>query len=202
MWELDHKEDLAPKKWCFRIVVLEKTLQSLLDSKGIQAVNTERNQPWVFIGRTDAEAEAPVLWPPDVKTWLIGKDSDAGKDWGQEEKRVTEEKIVGWHHWLNGHEFEQTPGDSEGQGSLACCSPWLAKSGTQLSNNPIKEIVLLPIHSSHPVLHWPPLSMLSSSSLLVPESPSSLREPTGKSPIYAYWHHLCCPTLIRWWQAE
>ena len=133
MWELDHKEDLAPKNWWFQIVVLEKTLQSLLDSKGIQAVSTERNQPWIFIGRTDAEAEAPVLWPPDVKIWLIGKDSDAGKDWGQE-KSVTEGKIVGWHHWLNGHEFEPTPGDSEGQGSLACCSPWLAKSGTQLSN--------------------------------------------------------------------
>ena len=157
MWALDHKEDLALKSWCFWIVVLEKTLQSLLDSEEIQAVSTERSQPWVFIGRTNAEAEAPILWPPDMKTWLIGKDPDAGKDWGQEEKGVTEKEIFEWHHWLKGHEFERTPGESEGQGSLACCSPWLAKSGTQLSNNPKKEIALLLIYSSHPVLHRPPL---------------------------------------------
>ena len=102
-------------------LVLEKTLERPLDSKKIQPVNPKGNQPWIFIGRTDAEAEAPILWPLDVKSRLIGKDPDAGKDWGQE-KGVTEDEIIGRHHWLNGHEFEQTPGDIEGQGSLACCS--------------------------------------------------------------------------------
>ena len=108
----------------FWTVMLEKTLESPLDFKEIKLVNPKGNQSWIFIGRTDAEAEAPTLWPPDVKSQLIRKDSDAGKDWEQEEKGATEDEMVGWHHWLNGHEFEQTPGDSEGQGSLACCSSW------------------------------------------------------------------------------
>ena len=103
---------------------LEKTLESPLDSKEIKPVHPKGNQPWIFIGRTDAEAEAPIPWPPDAKSWLIGKDSDAEKNWRQEEKGVTEDEMVGWHHWLNGHEFQQAPGDGEGQGSLACCSPW------------------------------------------------------------------------------
>ena len=124
LWELDHKEGWALKNWCFQTVVLEKTLESPMDNEEIQPVNPKGNQPWVFIGRTDAKAEAPILWPPDVNSWHIGKDPDAGKDWGQEEKWETEIEMVGWHHWLNGHEFEQTPGDSEGQGSLECCSPW------------------------------------------------------------------------------
>ena len=128
MWELDRKEGLVLKNWCFWSVVLEKTLESPLDNKEIKPINPKGNQRWIFIRRTDAEAEAPILWPPDVKSWLIGKDPDAGKDWGQEENRVTENEMVGWHHWLNGHEFEQTPGDSEGQGSLGCCSPWIRKS--------------------------------------------------------------------------
>ena len=106
----------------FRTMVLKKTLESPLDSKEIKPVNPKGNQPWIFIGRT--EAEAPILWPPDVKCLLIGKDPDAGKDWGQEEKGVTEDEMVGWHHWLKGHELERTPGDNEGEGSLACCSPW------------------------------------------------------------------------------
>ena len=105
----------------FRTVVLEKTLESLLDCKSITPVNPKGNQPWIFIGRTDAEAEAPVLWLPHVKSQLIGKDPDAGKDWRQEEKGTTEDEMIGWHHRLNGHEFEQPPGDSEGQESLACC---------------------------------------------------------------------------------
>ena len=109
-----------PKNWCFQIVVLEKTLDSPLDSKKIKPVNPKGNQPWLFIGRTDAEAV--ILWSPDVKSQLIGKDPDVGKDWRQEEKGVTEDEMVGWYHWINGHEFEQTLGDSEGQGSLACCS--------------------------------------------------------------------------------
>ena len=104
--------------------MLEKTLESPLDNKEIKAVNPKGNQPWIFIGRTDAEVETPILWPPDAKSWLIREDTDAGKDWRQEEKGMTEDKMVGWHHWLNGHEFEWAPGDTEGQGSLACCSPW------------------------------------------------------------------------------
>ena len=106
MWELDYKESWAPKNWCFWSVVLEKTLESPLDCKDIQPVHPKGNQSWIFIGRTDAEAETPVLWPPDVKNWLIGKDPDAGKDWRQEEKGMTEDEMVGWHHRLSGHEFE------------------------------------------------------------------------------------------------
>ena len=128
LWELDHKEGWEPKDWYFWAVTLEKTLESPLDCKEIKPVNPKGNQPWIFIGRTDAEAEAPILWPPDAKSQLIGKDPDAGKDWGQEEvKRVTENEMVRWHHKLSGHEFEQTPGDSEGQGRLVCCSPWGCK---------------------------------------------------------------------------
>ena len=122
MWELDHKEGWAQKNWCFWTVVLEKTLESPLDYKEIQPVNTKGNQSWIFIGRTDAEAEVPILWPPDAKSWLTGKDPDARKDWRREEKGTTKDEMVGWLHWLNGHEFEQTLGDGEGQGSLECCS--------------------------------------------------------------------------------
>ena len=105
-------------------MLLEKTLESPLDCKEIQPVNPKANQSWELIRKTDAEAEAPILWPPDVKSWLIGKDPDAGKDWRQEEEGMTEDEMVAWHHWLNGHDFEQAPGDSEGQGSLACYSAW------------------------------------------------------------------------------
>ena len=123
MWELDHKVGWVLKNWYFWIVVLEKTLESLLDSKEIKPVYPKGNKPWIFIGRPDAEAETPILWPPDVKSWLTGRDSDVGKDWGWEEKVATENEMVGWHHWVNGHEFEQTPGDSKTrQESLACCS--------------------------------------------------------------------------------
>ena len=127
MWDLDHKESWVPKNWCFWTVVLEKTLESPLDCEEIKPVNPKGNQPWIFIGRTDAEAETPILWPPDVKNWLLGKDLDAGKDWRQEKKGTTEDEMVGWHHWLDGHEFEQAPGVGEGQGSLVCCSPWGCK---------------------------------------------------------------------------
>ena len=105
MWELDHKESWVPKNWCFWTVML-KTLESPLDCKEIKPVNPKGNQSWIFIGRIDAEAETPILCPPDAKNWLIGKDPDAGKDWRQEEKGMTEDEMVGWHHWLNGHEFE------------------------------------------------------------------------------------------------
>ena len=110
MWELDHKEGWVLKNWCFQTVLLEKTLESPLDCKEIKPVNPKGNQPWIFIGRTDTEAETPILWPPDAKSQLIGKDPDAGKDWRQEEKGVTEDEMVGWHHWLKGHEFEQALG--------------------------------------------------------------------------------------------
>ena len=138
MWELDHKEGWKPKNWCFQNVVLEKTLESALDSKEINPVNPKLNQSWISIRRTDAEAWAPILWPPDEKSWLTGKDPDAGKDWGQEEKGMTEDEMVGWHHWLSGREFDQTPGDSEGQGSLAYCSSWDHKESDtteRLNNN-------------------------------------------------------------------
>ena len=120
----DYKESWAPKKWCFWTVVLKKTLESPLYCREIQPVHPKGGQSWVFVGRTDAEAETPILWPPDVKNWLICKDPDAGKDWRQEEKGTTEDEMFGWHHWLRGHEFEQALGVGNGQGSLACCSPW------------------------------------------------------------------------------
>ena len=138
MWELYHKQSGAPKNWCFWTVVLEKTVESPLDCK-IQLVHPKGDQSWMFIGRTDAEAEAPVLWPPGVKNWLIWKDPDAGKDCKHKGKRATEDEMIGWHHRLKGHEFEQAPGDSEGQGSLLCCSPWGHKESdtTERPNNRI-----------------------------------------------------------------
>ena len=123
MWELDSEL----KTWCFLTVVLEKTLEGPLDCKEMQPVHPEGDQFWVFIGRTDAEAETPMLWPPDVKSWLIWKDPDAGKDWGQEEKGTTEDEVAGWHHWLNGHGFRWTPGVVDGQGGLLCCDSWGCK---------------------------------------------------------------------------
>ena len=122
-----HKEGWVPKNWCFLTVVLEKTLESPLDSKETKPVHPKGNQPWIFIGRADAEAEAPILWAPDVKNWLLGKDRNAGKDWRQEEKGVTEDEMVGWHHWLNGHELEKILEVGDGQGGLACSSPWCCK---------------------------------------------------------------------------
>ena len=113
--------------WCFWTVVLEKTLESPLDCKEIKPVIPKGNQCWIFIGRTDVEAEAPILWPPDAKNWFTGKDPDAGKDWRQEKKGTTEDEMAGWHHWLDGHEFEQALGVGDGQGSLACCSLWGCK---------------------------------------------------------------------------
>ena len=127
MWELDCEESWAPKNWCFWTMVLEKTPESPSDCKEIQPVHYKGDQSWVFFGRTDAKAETPVLWPPDVKSWLIGKDSDAGRDWGEEEKGTTEDEITGWHHRLKGHEFEWTPGVGDGQGGLVCFNSWGCK---------------------------------------------------------------------------
>ena len=124
MWKLDYKESWARKNWCFWTVVLEKTLESPLDCKEIQPVHPKGDHSWVSIGRTDVEAETPILWPPDAKNWLIGKkDPDARKDWRQE-KGTTEDEIVGWHHWLNGHGFGWTPGVGDRQGGLVCCGSW------------------------------------------------------------------------------
>ena len=130
MWELDHKEIWVLKNWCFCTVVL-KTLESPLGCREIKPANPRGNQSWIIIGRTDAEA--PILFPPDGKNWLIGKDPDAGKDWRREEKGMTEDEMVGWHHWLDGHEFEQAPGVGEGQGGLECCGPRVS-SQTRLSD--------------------------------------------------------------------
>ena len=124
VWELNYKEIWAPKNWCFWTMVLEKTLESPLDCKEIQPFHPKGDQSWVFIGRTDFEAETPILRPPDAKSWLIWKDPNAGKDWEQEEKGMTEDEMAGWHHWLDGHGFVWTPGVGDGQGGLACCSPW------------------------------------------------------------------------------
>ena len=137
---VDYKESWVPKNWCFWTMVLEKilesplekTLESPLDYKEIQPVHPKGNQSWVFIGRTDAEAETPVLWPPEAKSWLIRKDPDAGSDWRQEKKGTVKDEMVGCYHWLNGHDFEQAPGDCKGQGSLACCSPWGCRVGHDL----------------------------------------------------------------------
>ena len=145
MWELDYKESWAPKNWCFWTVVLENTLESPLDCKEIQPVHPKGDQSWIFFGRTHIEAETPILWPPDAKRWLIGKDLDAGNDWGQEEKGTTEDEMVGWHHQLNGHEFGWIPGVGDGQGGLAWYDSWGPKSRTWLSNwtelNPMMTLV-------------------------------------------------------------
>ena len=132
IWELDYKESWALKNWYFWTVLLKKTLESPLDCKEIQPVHHKGNQSWIFIGRTDVKAETPILWPPDGKNWLTGKDPDAGKDWRREKKETTEDEMVGWHQQLNGHEFEQAPGVGDGQGSLACCSPWGHKQSDML----------------------------------------------------------------------
>ena len=134
MWELDCEESWVLKNWCFWTVVLEKTLESPLDCKEIQPVHSEGDQPCDFFGRNDAKAETPVLWPPYVKSWLTGKDSDAGRDWGQEEKGTTEDEMAGWHHWLDGRGSEWTRGVGDGQGGLVCCDSWVVNSGTQLSD--------------------------------------------------------------------
>ena len=123
IWVLDNKKGWAPKNWCFWTVVLDKTLESPLESKEIQPINPKRNQSWIFIGRTDAESETPILCPPDAKNWVIGNDPGAGKDWRWEEKGTTENEMPGWHHRLNGYEFEQALGVGDGQWGLVCCSP-------------------------------------------------------------------------------
>ena len=137
MWELDYIESWA-QNWCFWTVVLEKTLETLLDCKEIQPIHPKGNQFWIFIGRTDAEAETPIFQPPDAKNWLTGKDPDVGKEWRQEEKWMTEDAMVGRHHWLNGHEFEKALAVGDRQGSLVCCSPWGRKQSGMTEMNLLK----------------------------------------------------------------
>ena len=144
MWELDHKESWELKNWCFWTMVLEKTLESPLDCKEIQSVNHKGNQSWVCIGRTDAETEAPILWPPDVKNWVIGKDLHSGKVWRKEENGTTEDEMVGWHHQLDGHVFEHALLVGDVQGILACCSPW----GHKWSDTP-EQLNWTDCHTQH-----------------------------------------------------
>ena len=197
MWELNSKKDWAPKHWCLQTVVLEKTLEHFLDSKEIKQVNPKRSQCSVFIGRTDAEAEAPILWPRDAKSWIIGKDPDAGKDLRQEDKWMTEDETVEWHHQLNGHEFEQALGDGEGQGSLVCSSPWGHKELN--TTEPLNKIVRKSRHQCLvPNWVWCPGQIWPSGGLhLCPSrrEPSLAGSPweTQRSP----WQHpcwsYCCP---------
>ena len=143
LWELDRKEGRVLKNWCLRTVVLEQTLESPLDCKEIKPVNLKRNQPWIFTGKIDAEAEAPVFWSFDANSLLIGKVADAGIDWRQKGKRVSEDEMTGWHHRCNEHELGQTPGGGEGQGGLVCCSPWGHKESDttgQLNNNEMMNV--------------------------------------------------------------
>ena len=147
--QLDHKESWEPKNWCFWTVVLEKTLESPFDYRKIQPVHPKGDQSWIFIERTDSETEAPILWPPDEKNLIIWKDPDAGKDWRQEEKGRTENEIIGWHHWLNGHEFEQAPGVDDGQGGLVCCSPWDHKESDMAEQLNWSELWINQVTSSH-----------------------------------------------------
>ena len=164
MWELDYKESWAPKYWCFWTVLLEKTLESPLDCKEIQPVNPKENQSWVFIWRIYAEAENPILWPPDEKNQLIGKDPDAGKDWRQEEKWMTRDEMVRWHHWLNGHEFEQAPGDGDGQESLVCYSQWGHRESDMIEglNSLIPVLRVLFFFSLFLMkYHWPVITLIT-----------------------------------------
>ena len=155
MWELDYKESWAPKNWFFWTMVLEKTLESPLDCKKIKPINPQGNQSWIFITRTTAEAETPILWPSHARNWLIWKDPDAGKDWRQE-KGMTEYEMVRWHHWLHGHEFEQAPGVGDGQESLACCSPWVHKVSDKterLNWSPLHSLPLVLPGKPHKHVH-------------------------------------------------
>ena len=170
MWELDCEESWAPKNWCFWTVVLEKTLESPLDCKEIQPVHPKADQSWVFIGRTDAEAETPIVWPPHVKSWLIGKDPDAERDWGQEEKGTTEYEMAGWHHGLDGHEFEWTLGVGDGQGGLACCNSWGRKELDSTEWLNWTELNSQRLGNSH-VITWMSESVNTKDGLCPPSSP-------------------------------
>ena len=193
MWELDYKESWTPKNWCFWIVVLEKTLESPLDCKEIQPVHSEGDQPWDFFGRTDVEYETTILWPPDMKSWLIWKDHDAGKDWGQEEKGMTGDEMVGWHHRLNGHGFGWTPGVGDGQGGLMCYSPWGCKEldTNEWLNWTESVLILISYHPNYcaSVAHCLPQCLQHLVAVLSPQSYPTLR-PHGLQHA-----RLPCPSL-------
>ena len=155
MWKLDCEEGWVPNNWCFWTVVLEKTLESLLNCKEIQPIHFEGDQPWDFFGRNDAKAETPVLWLPHVKSWLIGKDPDAGRDWVQEEKGMTEDEMAGWHHRLDGRESEWTLGVGDGQRGLACCNSWGLK---QLETTEQLNWTELSLSKTRTAGFWPPYS--------------------------------------------
>ena len=198
MWELDYKESWMSQNWCFWTVVLEKTLESPLDCKEIQPVNPKGNKSWIFIGRTDAEVENPILWPPDVKSWLIWKDPDAGKDWRREEKGMTWDEMVGWHHRLNWHEFEWAPGVGDGQAGLVCCSQSQTRLSdwTELTWTEDKLRKYQPAHQGHsrlkkgvslfllihPTVH--PSIYLSINPLIYPST-----HPSISPPIHLSMHH-------------
>ena len=142
MWELDHKESWAPTNWCFWTVMLENIFESPLDCIEVKPVNLQGIQSWLFIGRTDAEPKTPILWSPNANNWLIETDSVPGKDWRQEEKRTTEDEMIGWHYWLNGYEFEKALGVADGTGSLVCCSPWGCKESNRTEQLNCTELIL------------------------------------------------------------
>ena len=189
MWELDYKECWSQKNWCFWTVVSEKTLDSPLDCKEIQPVHLKGNLSWMFIVRTDVEVETPILWPPHVKSWLIWKDPDAGKDWRQEEKGIADDEMLGWHHWLNGHEFEQALGDGEGQGSQVSCSPWGHKESNMTERLSIKRVT------------W--MTKLSWNTFLVPSRSQGNAGPSWPKPRCYPGHHALCHVehLLLWLKA-
>ena len=154
MWALDYKESSAPKNWCFWTVVLVKTLESLLDCKEIQPVHPKGDQSWVFIVKTNVEAEMPVLWAPHAKSWLIWKDPDAGRDWGQEEMGTTEDEMVGCHHWLNAHGFGWTLAVGDGQGGLACCGSWCLKESDTTERLNWPELSNAVMNMGLHIPHW------------------------------------------------
>ena len=185
----------ATKNWCFWTVVLEKTLESPLDCKEIQPVHPKGDQSWVFIGGTDAEAETPVLWPPHAKSWLIGKDPDAGRDWGQEKKGMTEDEMFGWHHWLDGHGFGWTPGVGDGQGGLACCGSWGSKESDTTERLNWTEASLQALQrktqASDVELHSPTPTVSCLLGVLIgcphPTAPSWPQMPTASQWFWATW---------------
>ena len=174
---MDYEESWAPKNWCFWTVVLEKTLESPLDCKEIQQVHPKRDQSWVIFGRTDAKAETPIFWPPPVKSWHIGKDSDAGRDWGQEEQETTDDAMAGWHHRLDGPEFGWTLGVGNGQGGLVCFNSWARKESDTTER----------LNWTEPTGVFP-----------LPEHPGGL-DTLDECVILVYWYGRRYSTHMTWW---
>ena len=200
MWELDHKEGWALKNWCFQTVVLKRLLRVPLDCKEIRPVNPKGNKPWMFIGRTDAEA--PILWPPDANSQLTGKDPDAGKGWGQEKKEAAEDEMLGWHHWLKGCEFEQTPEHGEGQGSLVCCSPWGRRVGHDLVPEQHQPGEESRVKDQQPLVGqawvWVPALPLDESESEVAQSCPTLGDPMDSSPPGSFVHAILQARILDW----